>query len=109
MDRIGIDPFFYCFRWMTLLFAQEFELFETLRIWESIFSFEDRAGFANFFVVALVSGCKQKIMASDYGEVMVILKHVREYISLPDVLFRASELFHELRGSDVSSLANQNL
>jgi hypothetical protein len=31
--KLKIDPFYYCFRWMTLFFAQEFLLFDTLRIW----------------------------------------------------------------------------
>ena len=33
MDELKIDPFFYCFRWITLLYAQDFALFDTLRIW----------------------------------------------------------------------------
>ena len=33
LELLKIDPFFYCFRWMTLLFAQDFLLFDTLRIW----------------------------------------------------------------------------
>jgi hypothetical protein len=27
LDQLKIDPFFYCFRWITLLFSQEFEMF----------------------------------------------------------------------------------
>ena len=27
LDELKIEPFVYCFRWITLLFSQEFEMF----------------------------------------------------------------------------------
>lgn len=36
--KLNIDPFYYSFRWLALLFAQDFELFDTLRLWDSILS-----------------------------------------------------------------------
>jgi hypothetical protein len=51
LEKLQIDPFYYCFKWITLLFAQDFTLPQTLRIWESIFSEDNRMRFMNFFAL----------------------------------------------------------
>jgi hypothetical protein len=33
LTALKIDPFFYCYRWVTLLFTQDFPLLAVLRIW----------------------------------------------------------------------------
>lgn len=58
LEKLKIDPFFYCFRWVTLLYAQDFDLFDTLRIWESIFSSDDHLQFINFFAIGIIMSCK---------------------------------------------------
>ena len=58
LNSLKIDPFFYCFRWITLLYAQDFALFDTIRIWEGIFSAEDRPEFITFFAIAIIMSCK---------------------------------------------------
>ena len=58
MEELKIDPFFYCFRWVTLLYAQDFPLFDTLRIWESIFSSENRMQYIKFFAIAILRSCR---------------------------------------------------
>jgi hypothetical protein len=65
-----------------------------LRVWESIFSFEDRATFVNFFAVTLISMSKDTIMKEEYARVLGHLKHIREHINLSNALFRASEMYH---------------
>ena len=63
LDKLKIDPFYYCFRWITLLYAQEFDLFDTLRIWESIFSADDRPKFTYFIAIAIIMSCKEVIVS----------------------------------------------
>lgn len=62
LEMLKIDPFYYCFRWMTLLFAQDFALFDTLRIWESIFSCDNRLDFMNYFAIAIIITAKAFIL-----------------------------------------------
>jgi hypothetical protein len=54
LDLLKIDSFYYCFRWITLFFAQEFHLFDTLRIWESLFACSDRMLFMSFFAISIL-------------------------------------------------------
>jgi len=94
MSALKIDQVYYCFRWLTLLFAQEFELYEILRIWESIFACEDRALYVNCFAVALLSGIKPAILTGTYSSVLTCIKKIREHINYNDSIFRALELYH---------------
>lgn len=57
-----IEPFFYCFRWLSLLFAQEFQLFDVLRLWDSLFSRTNRVAYANFISIAILISHKESIM-----------------------------------------------
>jgi hypothetical protein len=65
LNSFEIDQTTYCFRWLALFFAQDFEIFSILRIWESLFSCQDRQLYVNCFAVALLIGIKDKIMGGD--------------------------------------------
>lgn len=70
LEALKIDPFFYCFRWVTLLYAQDFDLFDTLRIWESIFSSDDRPKFTSFVAIAIIMSCKEVIVSEDFAVIL---------------------------------------
>ena len=36
------------------------------------------------------------------------LRRIREHIKLNDVIFRAAEMYHEMKGVDISALAQNN-
>ena len=82
LEALKIDPFYYCFRWMTLLYAQDFALFDTLRIWESIFSCENRLEFMNFFAIAIMKNAKPFILQNQFVEVLEYLQHIGETLDV---------------------------
>ena len=63
---------------MTLLFSQEFALFDTLRIWESIFSSENRLDFMNYFAISIIITAKKFILENDFVEVLGYLQNIGE-------------------------------
>ncbi len=87
LELLKIDPFFYCFRWMTLLFAQDFMLFDTLRIWESIFSADNRLTFMNYLAISMIISAKEVIMKNDFTFILNHLQSVSEHISINNVIF----------------------
>ena len=93
LDKLKIDPFFYSFRWVTLLFAQDFALFDTLRIWESIFSSEDRVRFINFVAIAIIMNCKEVILDGEFTSVLEHLQNIQDHINVYQVVHIASELY----------------
>lgn len=47
-------PQYYSFRWITLLLSQEFPLPDVLRIWDSLFSDEQRFQFLIYICCAMI-------------------------------------------------------
>jgi hypothetical protein len=86
LEKLKIDPFYYCFRWMTLLFAQDFPLFDTLRIWESIFSSENRMLYMSFFSISIIISAKKFILEHDFVEVLGYLQNIGEIANVNDVI-----------------------
>lgn len=67
---------------MTLLFAQDFALFDTLRIWESIFSSENRMLFMSYFAISIIISAKPFILDHDFVEVLGHLQNIGETINI---------------------------
>jgi hypothetical protein len=62
----------------------------------------------NFFAVTLITFSKDAIMKEEYSRVLGYIKHIRDHINLSNALFRASEMYHELKGADIISMAQRN-
>lgn len=62
LQQMKIEPFFYCFRWLSLLFAQEFQMFDVLRLWDSMFAHVNRVEYANYIAIAIILLNKETIM-----------------------------------------------
>lgn len=45
LEQLELKPQYYSFRWLTLMLSQEFPLPDVLRIWDSLFSDENRFDF----------------------------------------------------------------
>jgi hypothetical protein len=86
MARRKVEPQFYTFRWLTLLFAKEFTLPDLFRLWDSLFSLRphDRLVFLRYLAVAILLS---------HG-------HVLAHEDLPEIL----TLLHNLPDCDVDSL-----
>ncbi len=72
---------------MTLLFAQDFMLFDTLRIWESIFSADNRLTFMNYLAISIIISAKDIILKNDFTFILNHLQSVSEHININSVTF----------------------
>ena len=50
LEEKGIKPMFYAFRWSTCLLSQEFPLPDLIRLWDSLFSKDDRKRYLPAFL-----------------------------------------------------------
>ena len=107
LEALRIDPFFYCFRWVTLLFAQEFPLFDTIRVWEAIFSAPDRLHFVSFLVVAIMASSRQVILHSEFTTILEHLQTLRDHLPLEQTLRAATSLYLEFKDRDFKQPAEQ--
>lgn len=66
----GVDPSFYSLRWITTLLSREFDLLDTIRLWDSLFADEHRNEFLNYLCCAMVLEQRDAIMVNDFAENM---------------------------------------
>eukprot|EP00924_Labyrinthula_sp_SR-Ha-C_P004580 maker-scaffold_1-snap-gene-5.41-mRNA-1 protein AED:0.00 eAED:0.00 QI:32/1/1/1/1/1/3/52/572 len=45
VKELEVEPYMYCYRWLTTLFTREFDLPDTLRLWDSILSASENLNF----------------------------------------------------------------
>ncbi|OHS97768.1 TBC1 domain protein [Tritrichomonas foetus] len=80
-----IHPLCFCFRWMNLLFAQEYLMPALTLIWDALFShFDELVDYAGYIACAHVKMIESGIDAEDYVKTLTTLqkKEVENVISL---------------------------
>ncbi|XP_011505003.1 PREDICTED: TBC1 domain family member 13 isoform X2 [Ceratosolen solmsi marchali] len=68
-------PQYYSFRWLTLLLSQEFPLPDVMRIWDSLFSDENRFNFLIHICCAMILLCKEQILSGDFATNVKLLQN----------------------------------
>ena len=69
-----MDPQFYAVRWLTTLFAREFELTRTFRIWDALLADPERFMFMHCVGTAMVKLVEEDLLKSDFAGIMGILQ-----------------------------------
>ncbi|KAK7195446.1 GTPase activator-like protein [Novymonas esmeraldas] len=80
MSQLGVNAEHYALRWIMLLFMQEFNIADSLRVWDFLLSFGDEIRNAAFFVAAAM--CHQLRSSILAGEAICdVLPLLQEYPS----------------------------
>ena len=103
--RKGMDPRFYVLRWLSLLFSQEMELPDVLRLWDSLFGDPNRFEFLLFFAVAMIRTVRDQLLAEDFAPCLMLLQNLQ----VPDVCSVISDATELLRVTDPVNLEPANL
>lgn len=99
LEEQQVRPLFYAVRWLMLMLTQEFEMPDTLRVWDSLLSDLARPHPLLFYVcVAMVMLVREALLAGDFTECLRLLQR---YPPMPvdDTLQFASQL----RAADLKS------
>ena len=80
----GVEIQFFMFRWYTLLFTQEYELPDVMRLWDSLLSFvamdcnkiADKFTFMNFLCIAAILMKKSEIINHDFAGIMLAYQNM---------------------------------
>lgn len=70
-----MDPQFYAVRWLTTLFAREFELTRTFRIWDALLADPERFMFMYCVGTSMVKMVEESLMGSDFAGIMGLLQN----------------------------------
>ncbi|KAK8803636.1 hypothetical protein WA158_001330 [Blastocystis sp. Blastoise] len=97
LDEQELSVQFYALRWMTTLFAREFDLEHTYRVWDCFFADPDRFQFMYCFGTAMIKRVKDKIIMNSFGENMKLLQNY-ECENINKVLKTANKIRdHEIK------------
>ncbi|MGH0170962.1 UNVERIFIED_CONTAM: hypothetical protein FKN15_070119 [Acipenser sinensis] len=70
----NIKPQYFTFRWLTLLLSQEFLLPDVIRIWDSLFSDQERFDFLILVCCAMLVLIRDQLLAGDFTVNMRLLQ-----------------------------------
>ncbi|KAK9730204.1 Rab-GTPase-TBC domain [Popillia japonica] len=91
-QQLELRPEYYGFRWITLLLSQEFPLPDVLRIWDTLFSDENRFNFLIYICCAMIVVLKEKLIKGDFPSNLKLLQNYPP-TEIPKILPKAVELF----------------
>ena len=105
-----MDPQFYAVRWLTTLFAREFPLTDTFRVWDSLLA--DPARFMLMYCIgaAMIEHIEESLLQADFAGIMNLLQQyqppeVSELLKTADTI-RQSALCppEEKKGRDLKQM-----
>eukprot|EP01041_Mallomonas_annulata_P005741 gene5741-11610_t len=74
MRNQGLDPTFFSLRWMTTLMSREFDLPDTIRLWDALFADTDRTEFMCYLCCAMVIEQRDNLLTGDFSENLRLLQ-----------------------------------
>ncbi|CAM9861736.1 unnamed protein product [Discosporangium mesarthrocarpum] len=75
LEGLDLDPRYYTLRWFTTLLCREFDLPNTIRLWDSLFSeAEERSRFLVFVFVSLLLQQRCSLLRGDFASNLKLLQ-----------------------------------
>lgn len=91
LQEQNIKPQYFTFRWLTLLLSQEFLLPDVIRIWDSLFSDQERFEFLIPVCCAMLTLIRDQLLAGDFTTNMRLLQDY-PISDVHAILIKAKEL-----------------
>ena len=94
LTRVNIRNEYYCYKWFILLFSQEFEINDLLKIWDLVFSHEDKYYYVVYIGLAILMMKKDTIVKGEMVDVMQSLQNFQD-LNIVEVIKKAKEINKE--------------
>ena len=82
---------FFCLRWFIILFGQDFEIGDILRLWDLVFCNQNKNYFLFYISLAVISLRKDIILKGEMNEILQSFQNLRDLLC-DDVAFLAVEI-----------------
>ncbi|KAL8599062.1 hypothetical protein ACOMHN_006871 [Nucella lapillus] len=102
LERHDSGNFFFCFRWVLILFKREFPYGEIPRLWEVMWTDLPCSNYHIIFALAILESERKEIMDNEFG-FNEILQHINDAtftFSLDEMLSNAERISQELLQND---------
>ncbi|XP_078493741.1 TBC1 domain family member 13 [Ciona intestinalis] len=92
LEKQGIKPQYFLFRWLTLLLSQEFNLPDVIHIWDVLFSDERRFTLLTAVCCAMIVLLREQLLDNDFSHNMKLLQNYPIHISIPTIIDKANTI-----------------
>ena len=92
MEAKGLHPQLFSFRWLSVLFSQDFLLPDVLRLWDSCFADQDRMDFLLHFSCAMIVCVREVILEEDFAACMGTLQSYPPHIGIDAIISRSMDI-----------------
>ena len=82
---------FFCLRWFVVLFGQDFDMGDVLRIWDFVFTCENKNYLLFYVCLAVITLRKNTIINGEMNEILQGFQNLRD-LMCDDVIFLAIEI-----------------
>ena len=79
-------------RWLTTLLSREFNLADTIRLWDSLWTDTDRHTFLSYLCCAMIIEMREDILKGDFSENLCLLQAYPQSSSCDNLIALANQL-----------------
>ncbi|TFK29890.1 RabGAP/TBC [Coprinopsis marcescibilis] len=73
LQKAGIEPQLYGIRWLRLLFTREFDMTDTMKLWDGLFACDPSLALAQWVCVAMLLRVRTELINGDYSSQLTSL------------------------------------
>lgn len=96
LDAIALVPEYYAFRWITLMFSQDFTTPDVLSLWDFLLSYrEDLDAAVLFTAVAMTTLVRERLLDASFSEAIQLLQQYPADVELRQIKRHAAALMDE--------------
>ena len=96
----------FCMRWFVVMFGQDFEMNDILRIWDFIFSYENKNHLLIYVCLAVIILRKDIILNGEMNDILQGFQNLRDLLC-DDVVFMAVDIKNKWKDK-LSDIMNKN-
>ena len=78
LDNIQFDFSILAFRWISLMFSQDFLMLDLLRVWDYLFCHDDKYQNCYYFCLSIILMKREKLMKTKINEIYETLQNIKD-------------------------------
>lgn len=91
-EELKVDSKLFVIRWLIVSLTQEFNIDQSLRIWDALLISENKLVYLNYICVAILYSLRDALYQMDYSSIIIRLQNLRD-IDVDEVLDIAQKLY----------------
>jgi len=93
-EKLGCLHLFFCFRWLLVIFKREFDFYDCMRVWETIWSQKKSDYYQLFIAVAILKQNKTQLLELDsFDDTLKYINNLSTQIKVEQTLSDAESLY----------------